>query len=173
MKKQLTLLALIIAVAFTLCGCKYPYSITDKETKLADDTLDTILIACENRDSDLLRDAFSEKAINEDESLDPEIEELFNFYDGKEVAVKNIGSASKDYADAEDGIYKRIGYNYIVTTDKDEYVISFTKVLSATSDDLLGINIISIYRNADNPSSDTFDEYINKDYGICIVPKVE
>ena len=144
-----------IAFLFSLSGCSgYPHSSwleDDSLDKLAEKRCEDIVAALENKDSSAIKAMFSQKAIEEAEDLDDEIEYIIEHYEGSLKSFK--GKSKKTTVKAD----------YTVITDKQTYVLFFVEV-SNTDDETEN----GIYRLWLSKESEKDAYYGHFDAGIYI-----
>ena len=125
-----------IAFLFSLSGCSgYPHSSwleDDSLDKLAEKRCEDIVAALENKDSSAIKAMFSQKAIEEAEDLDDEIEYIIEHYEGSLKSFKGTTSTEENI----NGKSKKttVKADYTVITDKQTYVLFFVEV-SNTDDE--------------------------------------
>ena len=125
-----------IAFLFSLSGCSgYPHSSwleDDSLDKIAEKRCEDIVAALENKDSSAIKAMFSQKAIEEAEDLDDEIEYIIEHYEGSLKSFKGTTSTEENI----NGKSKKttVKADYTVITDKQTYVLFFVEV-SNTDDE--------------------------------------
>lgn len=154
-----------IAFLFSLSGCSgYPHSSwleDDSLDKIAEKRCEDIVAALENKDSSAIKAMFSQKAIEEAEDLDDEIEYIIEHYEGSLKSFKGTTSTEENI----NGKSKKttVKADYTVITDKQTYVLFFVEV-SNTDDETEN----GIYRLWLSKESEKDAYYGHFDAGIYI-----
>lgn len=138
MKKQLIVIFVLICCFFLNgCNASNPFffesnsnNVNQKEE--VNEILGTLLIALENKDEEAIKNLMAPKLAANSETLNTEIQNAFDFFEGKIISYKNIETTSEgERHDNGKLIYLRIG-NAItneIITDTNIYSISFSAVL--------------------------------------------
>ena len=129
-KKSFVILVLSCCVFFNSCSFESNNNTSPKHE--ANKILDNLLIALENKDEEAIKNLMAPKLASNSETLNTEIQNAFDFFEGKIISYKNIETIS-DGEKYDNGklIYLRIG-NAItneIITDTNTYRISFSAVL--------------------------------------------
>lgn len=154
-----------IGNCISLSGCSgYPHSSwleDDSLDKLAEKRCEDIVAALENKDSSAIKAMFSQKAIEEAEDLDDEIEYIIEHYEGSLKSFKGTTSTEENI----NGKSKKttVKADYTVITDKQTYVLFFVEV-SNTDDETEN----GIYRLWLSKESEKDAYYGHFDAGIYI-----
>lgn len=125
MKKMIcSLIAIALILALNSCLFTRPTGlIRDEDGELIDECMQQVYIAIKENDSEALKAVFSEKAIDEAEDIDEEIERLLSFIQGKAVLCTRDESPVATEK-AEDGCkQKQLVAWYDLNTDEEKYLI--------------------------------------------------
>ena len=146
MKKSILIFLIIVCLLFS--GCSF-LSNTPSSTEMAK----SVLKCFDNDDVEGLKSLFCEEILSNINNLDEQIEEAFEFYEGKSEEIGPITTASQK--SVRNGVVvKKTATPRIPIYNTDEgkeYVISI-RMFTENKDnpDLIGINKINIYvRNND------------------------
>ena len=157
----------IVILSLLLPACTMSHSVNDDSSspenktpdEISKETLSQIISCFENDDNSELKKMMSDYIINNDSQLDNEIEDAFDFIDGKIVSYDNpfanaMGSHEKKACGGR--------VTNIITENGTEYSISFTGWLTYDSDEskigVEGIRIVNDTLGAEYPYDATEDE---------------
>ncbi|MCO7136717.1 DUF5104 domain-containing protein [[Clostridium] leptum] len=134
---------------FSLTGLTGPHKLErffDNDAQVAEDTLEKLLSAIENKDEAGLKELFSQKAIAEDPDLDESILRLFDFFQGEILSYDDWGGPFSGMSRNGDGnSYKYLESTCDVETSKQNYrfaVQQFT--IDTANPDNIGISSLYV-----------------------------
>ena len=124
MYKKLKMLLLTVIVllfsSFTLgCGNMFNRYIEDDDKK-AEETLQRVLDAIENKDKDTLKTVFSKKSLNETADMDSNIDNIFDFFQGQ-AGLLDEGTLGTDESFEYGLKLKRYVYRAVVIINQERY----------------------------------------------------
>lgn len=133
-------LKIIIALCLLFTGCsesflneKHFYS----QEREANFILDKLLVALEKRDKYEIKNLFSENLISDSITLDYEIIEMIDYFEGSIKSYKKIGTVAGEVEYRNGDLYLSDIGNALceeIITDKYTYMISFSAVLINEND---------------------------------------
>ena len=156
--KRLILFIIIIALSLGLLSCSSSKSMLKKrlsdlnasnDNKIADIRFQNIIEALENKDKEALKKMFAPNALKEAKDIDGGIDYIMEFYKGKMKSRDNGTIPSKGLV--EDGQKKsELDCEYIVTTDKDTYIVFFIdQIVDTKNPDNVGLYMLQIIKESD------------------------
>ena len=144
MKKVIRYLLLIIAfLSFSSCNSKDDYDPKDidaNDRPFAIETMQKIITALDEKDSEALAALFSEDA-RENYDIDEQIEKAFEYYNGKSVtSVEDVDSCGNASTHIKDGLYKNKSIRFKLYNMETDAGQSYT------------LDVIYVLVDEDNPS---------------------
>ena len=127
LKKSIVSLLLMISLLITSCSLEgftmRKEFFSNNDRKIASESFEKIIVAIEEQDKDTLESLFSEKALNNAESIDESIEELFQFYQGEMLSynISSLGRFGGRNVDGRGYILTELQSTINVETDKKKY----------------------------------------------------
>ena len=140
-----------IAFLFSLSGCSgYPHSSwleDDSLDKIAEKRCEDIVAALENKDSSAIKAMFSQKAIEEAEDLDDEIEYIIEHYEGSLKSFKGTTSTEENI----NGKSKKttVKADYTVITNDGTYILFFVEKLNSENAEEEGLYLFQLAKESD------------------------
>ncbi|WP_022755517.1 DUF5104 domain-containing protein [Butyrivibrio fibrisolvens] len=153
---------IIIFVSITLItGCKNNnesgtsnklfYSFWNSDQKISDEIIEKIVDGINYEDTDKIKNLFSVNALEKSESLDNDIQNLFEFIDGPIISYEE-GNGSGSSMESSDSTYKiKILYTcYYISTANEDYFIDIKTYTDDTQNaDLIGVKYLIIVKADD------------------------
>ena len=132
----------------SLSSCSSYNVATRDDKKIAETRLEEIIEALEKEDEEALKDMFSSNALKQANEIDSGIEYVMNFYEGKVISIEGSLESSDSKNNGE--VKSELKGFYIVTTDKDEYIVFFIDQLVNTQNpDNVGLYMLQIIKLED------------------------
>lgn len=146
------ILSLIIILLFTLnlssCGSYRHEVMSTNYDEIGDTRFDEIIDALNSKDSEALKDLFSNNALKNAEDIDGGIDYLMDFYSGEIVKKKD----ALDFEGGNDHGEKTgtLRCLYTVTTDQDTYIVFFIdEIVDTENHDNVGLYMLQIIKEVD------------------------
>lgn len=130
--KMKKLLLILLPIVMLLSSCSFgglgvnKSSFFQDDRTMANDTLEKVLIAIQNKDTATLKSLFSVEAFKDEDDFNTKANDLFEFYQGDFVSYDDWGGAVGGEGLREDGKeWYAIQPTYDVKTSEQEYRIAF------------------------------------------------
>lgn len=156
-KVLLSIMSIMISANLLSCGSLRDKMVNERlnilnssnDNEVADENLNKIIDALENKNTDEIRNIFSPNTLEEVKDINDEINYLMNFYKGK-VESKDKGTVQTSEL-SEDGEKKtRLKCRYIINTDEESYLVFFIYQKVDTKDsDNVGVSMLQIIKQSD------------------------
>ena len=155
MKNKIIYILCIINVVF-LCACNAGDTdmfsrFYDSDQEIADETINNLISALQNEDTDKIKKMFSESIVSDSEEFDDILVQLFQYYQGDFISYNDWGgpgsSSSIDYFDKKYEIYS----TYDVKTSETTYRIAIYEITEDTvTPENIGIYSLYIIKMEDD-----------------------
>lgn len=161
--KIIKVLAVILLIPIFLSGCFNSSGEYHTPDEIAILQAKGIIICIQNKDSERLKSLFCEEIKNRD-SIDSEIEKLFNFIDGEIISYDEPYVSGHSKSTTPEGI-EMLGvggniYNIKTDTGKNYVLYFYSYHINKEDEDSVGVTIVTIF------DEDTYDpEEGYPDYG--------
>ncbi len=137
-------LILIVMIFLFICSCttKGKTKTSDKDYKIAHETIEVVLETIQTKNIDALKKLFSKTALAKTNSFDDSVEMLFKYFDG---TVESYDDGSGPFVETtrdNDKIYQLIESSFEVKTGTNEYRFAMQYVTLGDEED---IGITSLY----------------------------
>ena len=138
------------------------------EEKIAADYFDQILTCLEEKDKEKLKNLFAKRIQETNQTLDKDMEYVYQFFDGTVTDISEIYGPITDMENHYGEKHSVISCYYIVTTDKDKYIV-FMKICNDDSeDDNIGLQMLQVIRKKEE--EELFDWGENTDCKGIYIP---
>ena len=135
---------LIVTTSISLISCELGENmkIMDNDHRKAQETIENVLESIQNKDADMLKALFSKTTLNQLQSYDESIEELFGYFNGS-VESYDDGIGPFVETTKENGvIFQIMESSFRVKTDLCEYRFAMQYVTQGNTGD---IGVVSLY----------------------------
>ena len=119
MKKLIKSVIIFFISINLITGCGR--SFWDSDQKVSDNIVEKIIDGINNKDADTIKELFSEYAIDNSESIDEDIQYLFELIDGNVVSYEESSPAGSFESSDKDYKIKLISSYYYVSTATEKY----------------------------------------------------
>lgn len=153
--KKFNIAILIVIIFMLLNSCKLgdTMRIKDGDHQKAQELIENVLKAIENKDDEKLKALFSQAALDQIPSHEESIDDLFNYFSG---SVESFDDGAGPYVETikeENFIFQLMESSFIVKTDTCEYRFAMQYITRGNAADI-GITSMYIIKTTDDENLD-------------------